>query len=216
MRQSIVLILGLVLAASCSNDPGGEVVSDPTTNKDNPTASWKGSFQGEWRLSYYGAVSEGSVEVGDSTFEFSLPSEYLLPRLGLVDEASRRYYPDEPFYQTTSEYIYDDSSQRLRYTIQGYSAEAIYAYVSASPFYLGVKADGVSYRIGLYGEKEQSTAVFDIATGLWRLALIIDKIVIVNQSTGRQIVVKAIDEKRSPEKSAWQLVFRAARRIGEP
>ena len=214
MKQLFVLVTGLLLMVACSNDHNDDVISIPTEiSDDGSTVSWKGNFEGEWRLSYYGATCDGNVEVNDSMFVFQLPSEYVLPRLGIVNELTKSYYPNEPFYTTTSGYTYLKNTQHLRFTIQGYSKEAIYSMISDDPLSFGVKADGTDYRIDLKGVKEQPTAVFDMDSGLWTLALTIDEITINNLSTGREIVVTAIDENRSADKSAWLLVFRARKRI---
>lgn len=212
MKQFFVLVTGLLLMAACSKDHDDEIMTPTDVSEEHSDVSLKGNFEGEWRLSYYGATCEGKVEVNDSMFVFELPSEYVLPRLGIVSDLTKTYYPDEPFYTTTSGYTYLKNTQRLRFALQGYSSEAIYSMISPSPLSFGVKADGTDYRIDLKGVKEQPTAVFDIRSGLWTLALTIDEISINNLSTGREIVVTAIDEKRSADKSAWLLVFRAAKR----
>ena len=77
---------------------------------------------------------------------------------------------------------------------------------------LGVKADGVDYIISMTGIKEQPSAVFDVNTGLWTMAVPIDQVTVTNEKTGAKMSFAYLDEQ-APERSAWLLVFRATKKI---
>jgi len=211
------------MITSCSKDTVEDGAQKPPVDETYGTLSPFGIFEGEWRLSKYGQTCEGEIVVSDNAIiMFDLPADYLLPRLGLVDETTKARYSDEPFYTTTAGYTYSNTNQSMSYTLQGYSDVITYSTISeienaytskaAKAFSFGVMADGMSYRIDLIAVKDEPTAVFDIKTGLWTIGLPIDKITIINLTTGRQIPIETLDEK-VPEKSAWTFIFRAARKI---
>ena len=76
----------------------------------------------------------------------------------------------------------------------------------------GVKADDVDYRLSLVGVKEQPSAVYDFSSGLWRVAIPIDKVSVYNRKTGVKISIAMLDEDK-PGNSAWLFVFRAKKKI---
>ena len=75
-----------------------------------------------------------------------------------------------------------------------------------------IKVDGVDYNIDLIGIKEKPTAVFDINTKLWTVAIPIDQVSVYSHLSQKQIDAAYLDEER-PEKSAWLFIFRATRKI---
>ena len=218
----ILLCVGMALAVSCSKDNLNDYEGLPTQTVESEYVTPFGTFEGEWQLSKYGKTCLGEIEVDADKIVFDIPADYLLPRLGFVSETSKAAYPDEPFYTTTSDYTYSNTSQVMQYSTLGYSSTAIYiqneSIVNESipkeenGVSFGVKADDVDYNICLVGIKEQPTAVFDRSSNLWKLAIPIDKATIYNRKTGVQRSIAILDED-APDKSAWLFVFRAQRRI---
>ena len=216
----ILLSLGMMLCVSCSKNKDYDFVSQsiPTQNENTPY----GTFEGEWQLSKYGKTCPGTIVVDSNQIRFDVPADYLLPRLGLVDATTKAEHPDEPFYTTTSDYTYSKTSQIMRYSTLGYSTTALYIQNDGfdsqnipqveKSFSFGVKADDTDYTVSLISIKEEPTAVFDLATSLWKLAIPIDKASIYNRQTGAQMTVIMLDQE-SPDKSAWLFVFRAKKKI---
>ena len=235
-RRLILICLAALLILSCSKDSMSDYEPRVTEeNNDTP----KGTFEGLWKLSKYGLRYEGTIEVSDSAITFDLPADYLLPRLSLRDSVLKAdVTTDEPIVKAESDYTYYNTMQTLKFVQQGYSSDVFYTTInSTSNIYttldclvevggqtfalpkpeektisLGVKVGGVDYRIDLLGSKEQPSAVFDANTGLWTIALPIDKATIYNLTTGRQIIVRYVDEE-VPYRSAWLMVFRATSKI---
>ena len=211
----IFICVGMMLAVSCSKDQlDGDLSSLPTQVETEDYKTPYGTFEGEWQLSKYGKTCPGEIEVRTDEIIFNLPADYLVPRLGFVSEKTKADHPDEPFYTTTSDYTYFDTSQTMRYSMLGYSTEALYIKnenVDQGGISVGVRADDVDYSLNLIGIKEQPSAVFDISSGLWKLAIPIDKATIYNRKTGVQMSISMLDVN-APEKSAWLFVFRAKKR----
>ena len=113
--------LGMALFASCSKD---EIYDGEASQVIVNTPF--GTYEGEWQLSKYGKTCPGTIEVDSNQIRFDVPADYLLPRLGLVDETTKAEHPDEPFYTTTSDYTYSETSQIMRYSTLGYSTTALY------------------------------------------------------------------------------------------
>lgn len=222
MKKSrlILLCLGMAFLVSCSKDDT-DTVTVPINPSENNTTPY-GTFEGEWQLSKYGKTCPGTIEVDSDKIIFDLPADYLLPRLGLVDETSKAAHPNEPFFTTQSEYTYYRTTQVMRFSTLGLSEDAIYIKNESvdnvvaphgfnSPLFY-VKVDGVDYELNLIGLKEQPSGLFDITTGLWKLSIPIDKIMIYNTMKFTQMSILALDED-APDKSAWLFVFRAKRKI---
>ena len=222
MRRSrlILLCLGMAFLVSCSKDDTDNVTVpiDPSENNTTPY----GTFEGEWQLSKYGKTCPGTIEVDSDKIVFDLPADYLLPRLGLVDETSKAAHPNEPFFTTQSDYTYFNTTQVMRFSTLGLSEDAIYIKNESvdnvvaphgfnSPLFY-VKADGVDYELNLIGLKEQPSGIFDNNTGLWKLSIPIDKVAIYSHKTHSQMSILVLDEE-APDKSAWLFVFRAKKKI---
>lgn len=213
----ILLCMGMMLAFSCSKE---EDYTSETQHNNNIITPY-GIFEGGWQLSKYGRDVTGEIKVDSDQIIFDVPADYLLYRLGLVNEDSKSVYPDEPFFKTTSDYTYYNTTQVMRYSELGYSATSIYIKNesidnqmtpfgnNALSFY--VKADDTDYCISLAGIKEQPSGVFDNITGQWKLAIPIDKAVIYNKKTAMQFTIIMLDED-TPDESAWLLVFRGYRK----
>lgn len=210
--------LGMALFVSCSKD---EKMYDEEASQMIVNTPF-GTYEGEWQLSKYGKTCPGTIEVDSNQIRFDVPADYLLPRLGLVDATTKAEHPDEPFYTTTSDYTYSETSQIMRYSTLGYSTTALYIQNEGfdcrdipqeeNSFSFNVKADETKYTVSLFSIKEEPTAVYDLTTSLWKLAIPIDKASIYNRQTGAEMTVLMLDEE-APDKSAWLFVFRAKKKI---
>ena len=221
MKRSglILLCLGMAFLVSCSKD---DTDNDHISDDRAQIATPYGTFEGEWQLSKYGKTCPGTIKVDSDQIIYDLPVDYLLPRLGLVDETSKAAHPDEPFFTTTSDYTYSNITQVMTFSTLGLSADAIYIQnesidnlTAPHDFNLtsfNVRADDINYTLNLIALKEQPSGIFDNNTGLWKLSIPIDKVAIVNQKTQAQMSILVLDEE-APDKSAWLFVFRAKRKI---
>ena len=189
----------------------GQIVSD-------------GIFEGEWRLSKYGKTCEGRIEVKGDQIVFDIPADYLFPRLAIVSDKRKAMYPEEPLFDSNFGLSYFNTRQTMNCSTQGVSKEANYYEIhnmmggesenASFNFYptFDIKVDDVEYNISLIGIKEKPTAVFDINTKLWTVAIPIDQVSVFSHLSQEQITSAYLDKER-PEKSAWLLVFRATKRI---
>lgn len=209
----ILFVLVMVIVVSCSKAED-EVINRPYEDIMEDLSTYYGTFEGDWQLSKYGKTCSGEIEVKANEIVFDLPADYLLPKLGLVSEKSKADHLDEPFFTTASDYTYFNTSQTMLYSMLGYSTDAIYMKNDQGDDGLsfGVKADDVDYRLSLVGVKEQPSAVYDFSSGLWRVAIPIDKATIYNRKTDVQISIALLNED-TPETSAWLLVFRTKKKI---
>ena len=233
MRRIRILLLGvgMAVALSCSKDdiddhhdaPFPQSAENDTTVISDQIVS-DGIFEGEWRLSKYGKTCEGRIEVKGDQIVFDIPADYLFPRLAIVSDKRKAMYPEEPLFDSNSGLSYFNTKQTMNCSTQGVSKEAnYYGMINFSGdqsetalFYnyptFDIKVDGVDYHISLIGIKEKPTAVFDINTKLWTVAIPIDQVSVFSHLSQEQITSAYLDEER-PEKSAWLLVFRATKRI---
>ena len=211
-----ILCLGMAFFLSCSED---ETNTTPVYIEITPY----GTFEGEWQLSKYDETCPGTITVCPDSILFDMPAEYLLPRLGLVNETSKADHPKAPFFWPKSDYTYSRITQKMFYSILGYSTETIYIKNekidnlawpynnNKSRFY--VYADGVEYEVTLTGIKEQPSGVFNNVTGQWMLAIPIDHVTIFNNDKWTKVDMSflMLDED-APDKSAWLLVFKGFRK----
>ena len=229
-KYGLILIgVGLAMVMSCSKehldgDMAAELYSPENKTVVSNQVDAVGTYEGEWRLSKYGMTCTGQIEVTADRIMFDVPADYLVPRLALYDETKKAAYPEEPLFMDNAQREYFHTSQVMRSSTQGYSTDAAYSQlanvVAESPdappgdfsLLLGVKADGVDYIISMTGIKEQPSAVFDVNTGLWTMAVPIDQVTVTNEKTGAKMSFAYLDEQ-APERSAWLLVFRATRKI---
>lgn len=216
----ILLCMSMMLALSCSKEEDYTATSQENIEATTPY----GIFEGAWQMSKYGRDIAGEIKVDADQIIFDVPVDYLLYRLGLVNEDSKSTYPNEPFFTTTSGYTYYNTTQVMRYSVLGYSATSIYIENESidnqtsqtipsehNALSFNVKADDVDYTINLVGIKEQPTGVYDNITGQWQLAIPIDKVTILNRKTVVQYTILMLDED-APDKSAWLLVFKGFRK----
>ena len=231
-KYGLILIgVGLAMVMSCSKehldgDMAAELYSPENKTVVSNQVDAMGTYEGEWRLSKYGLTCTGQIEVSSYIISFDVPVDYLVPRLALYDETKKAAYPEEPLFMDNAQREYFHTSQVMRRLTQGYSSDAAYSQLANSvaessdipsppgdfALFLGVKADGADYVISMTGIKEQPSAVFDVSTGLWTMAIPIDQVTITNLNTSAQMSFAYLDEE-APEKSAWLLVFRATRKI---
>lgn len=214
-----ILCLGMAFVLSCSED---ETNTPPVYTEITPY----GTFEGEWQLSKYDETCPGTITVYPDSIVFDMPAEYLIPRLGLVNETSKADHPKVPFFWTKSDYTYSRTTQKMFYSVLGYSTESIYIknevmrnmvdmLSKTNSTWFFAYADGVEYQIWLDGLKEQPSGVFNNVTGQWMLAIPIDMVTIFNGDiwvkTNVNISIALLDED-APDKSAWLLVFKGFRK----
>lgn len=211
--ELFILCLGMVFFLSCSED---ETYTTPVYTEITPY----GTFEGEWQLSKYDETCPGTITVYPDSILFDMPAEYLLPRLGLVNETSKANHPKLSFFWPKSEYIYATITQKMFYSIFGYSTESIYIkneimrnqvdWLSKTNYtWFYVYADDVPYLVWLDSIKEQPSGVFNNVTGQWTLAIPIDQIEI---SSYNNIMSFLMLDEDAPDKSAWLLVFKGFRK----
>ena len=224
-RLGIVLLsLGMVFSVSCTKNMDEDLGTQEEPSSTPDAKVPYGTYEGEWKLSKYGLKCSGRIEVSNNRIDFEMPADYLIPRLDLVNEKTKAAYPDEPFFNTTSDYMYYNTQQVMLCSTQGYSSEANYIELTKESLdnqpssqgknvlSLSAKVNDVEYEIRMYAIKEQPTAVFDMNVGLWTMAIPIDVVVVHSTKTGTDISSAYLDEK-TPDKSAWLFVFRATRKI---
>jgi len=232
MRRYIIMLLvvGMAVVMSCSKDDIDDHPTQIPQQSENDTTAISdlitssGIFEGEWRLSKYGKTCEGRIEANGDKIIFDIPADYLFPRLNIITDDRKAMYPEETLFTSNSAPSYFNTSQTMYCSTQGFSKEATYYEVmnivgegSEKVLFnnyptFDIKIDDVEYNIGLIGIKEKPTAVFDINTKLWTVAIPIDQVSIYSHLSYGQINSVYLDEE-APDKSAWLLVFRARKKI---
>ena len=222
--------MGLAVITSCSKDN----IDDETGPIFNPQAddtsallAHEGTFEGEWKLSKYETTCKGQIQVRGDVIGFDVPADYLFPRFMLDSEKKRVEYPDEPIFKSSVNMEYIGTVQLMACSLQGYSDDATYsqlnntgggnaegenAYTTIGDIEFGVMVEGVEYHIVLLGIKEKPTAVYDVNTGLWTIAIPIDEAKITNRKTGTPISIVFLDEE-APGRSAYLFVFKATKKL---
>ena len=228
----ILISVGLAFTMSCSKDSidNGSFVSETLPKNDttqtviSDLVTPYGTYEGEWQLSKYGLTCEGQIVVEEGRILFDVPADYLVPRLAIYDDTQKAQYPEEPIFVNTLYHEYLNTCQVMNWSALGYSLDTWYMQMKNElsgsddtpagdhALLIGVKVDDVEYSLSMIGIKEQPTAVYDENTGLWTMAIPIDKVTIINMKTGQQISFAYLD-KEAPERSAWLFVFRAKRKI---
>ena len=228
--EIVLLCMGLAVITSCSKDN----IDDETGPIFNPQAddtsallAHEGTFEGEWKLSKYEMTCKGQIQVRGDLIYFDVPADYLFPRFMLDSEKKRVEYPDEPIFKSSVNMEYIGTVQLMACSLQGYSDDATYsqlnntgggnaegenAYTTIGDIEFGVMVEGVEYHIVLLGIKEKPTAVYDVNTGLWTIAIPIDEAKITNRKTGTPISIVFLDEE-APGRSAYLFVFKATKKL---
>lgn len=203
MKQGSILLLGLVLMASCSKD--SDVYNRDYGLADTPVEQQlMGVFEGEWIYEDY-APAKGTIkEDGNLHFLLDFPCEMVFGNI--LDGMRRNYllHPEEEKTNadsignifTASTYSYSDPEQTITYKMSGASSEAIYASATLVEnhftnvktqldFSFGVIADGHKYQIDLINSKNEINAVFDLMTKLWTLVYRFRTMRIIDLDNGR-------------------------------
>ena len=225
----IFLSMGLAVITSCSKGNIDDDIVPFTPHMDETSAllAHEGTFEGEWKLSKYEMTCKGQIQVRGDLIAFDVPADYLFPRFMLDSEKKRLEYPDEPIFKSSVNIEYFNTKQVMICSLQGYSDDATYsqlnntgsgnaegenAYTTTGDIAFDVKVEGVEYHIVLLGIKEKPTAVYDVNTGLWTVAIPIDETKITNRKTGTPISIVFLDEE-APGKSAYLFVFKATKKL---
>lgn len=224
----IPLCLGLAMLTSCSKNIDDDIAYIPKVMEETPAVyAYEGTFEGEWKLSKYETTCKGQIQVRGDVIGFDVPADYLFPRFMLDSEKKRVEYPDEPIFKSSVNMEYIGTVQLMACSLQGYSDDATYsqlnntgggnaegenAYTTIGDIEFGVMVEGVEYHIVLLGIKEKPTAVYDVNTGLWTIAIPIDEAKITNRKTGTPISIVFLDEE-APGRSAYLFVFKATKKL---
>ena len=181
MKQGSILLLGLVLMASCSKDTNDDAIT--SEDADIPVQQQlMGVFEGEWFYEDY-APAKGTIEVDRNNIQMDFPCEMvfgnILDRIQKYDFLNPEEENIHAWAATT--YSYSDPEQSITYRMSGASSEAIYAsstlvdnhftdVKTQLDFSFGVIADdGHKYQIDLIKSTNEINAVFDLTTKLWTL-----------------------------------------------
>ena len=226
--EIILLSMGLAVITSCSKNIDDDIAYIPKVMEETPAVyAYEGTFEGEWKLSKYEMTCKGQIQVRGDLIYFDVPADYLFPRFMLDSEKKRIEYPDEPIFKSSVNIEYFNTKQVMIFSLQGYSDDATYselnntgggnaegenAYTTIGDIEFGVMVEGVEYHIVLLGIKEKPTAVYDVNTGLWTIAIPIDEAKITNRKTGTPISIVFLDEE-APGRSAYLFVFKATKKL---
>lgn len=181
MRHGSILLLGLVLMASCSKDTNDDAIT--YEDADIPVQQQlMGVFEGEWIYEDY-APAKGTIEVDRNNIQMDFPCELVFGHI--LDRIQRHDFlnPEEKNMLVWADktYSYSDPEQTITYRMSGASSEAIYASATLVDnhftnvktqldFSFGVIADdGHKYQIDLINSTNEINAVFDLTTKLWTL-----------------------------------------------
>lgn len=190
MKQGSILLLGLVLMASCSKDTN-DVALDYYVADMPVEQHLMGVFEGEWFYEDYAPV-KGTIEVDGNNIQMDFPCElvfgHILDRIQRYDflnpeEKNMLVWADKTYSDSDPEQTiaYSDPEQTIAYRMSGASSEAIYASATLVDnhftdvktqldFSFGVIADdGHKYQIDLINSTNEINAVFDLTTKLWTL-----------------------------------------------
>ena len=196
MKQGSILLLGLVLMASCSKDTNYDALT--YENADIPVQQQlMGVFEGEWFYEDY-APAKGTIKVDGNNIQMDFPCELvfrnILDRMQRYDFFNSEEGNTHAWDETT--YSYSDPEQTITYKMSGASSEAIYASATLVEnhftnvktqldFSFGVIADGHKYQIDLINSKNEISAVFDLMTKLWTLVYRFRTMRIIDLENGR-------------------------------
>ena len=199
IKTGFGLLLGMMLLVSCSQDTS--VISE--LNKSLDQLSAMGIYDGEWRVdtrSY--VVGEGKLTVRKDSIEFVLPEEYIISSgIRLWNDNLDSTLAQELLFSSSSEVEYYGIVQHVHYTWEGSSSNAYYSeLVSLSNNSVGAPVYGVysfkvrfrstpyktDYRVDLL-LSDKATAMYDVNTKMWTIMIPLDKIVVVNLKSGKNV-----------------------------
>ena len=225
MKQGSILLLGLVLMASCSKDTNYDALT--YENADIPVQQQlMGVFEGEWFYEDY-APAKGTIKVDGSQIQMDFPCEMVF---GNILDRIQKYdflNPEEENIHawTATTYSYSDPEQTIAYRMSGASSEAIYASATLVDnhftdvktqldFSFGVIADdGHKYQIALINSTNEINAVFDLTTRLWTLVYRFKTVRITDLENGMTIDITT--EQLVPDgkdRDSQTIVFKAKER----
>ena len=214
MRHGSILLLGLVLMASCSKDTN-DVDLDYYVTDIPVEQHLMGVFEGEWFYEDY-APAKGTIEVDGNNIQMDFPCELVFGNILNI----------HAFAETT--FSYSDPEQTITYRMSGASSEAIYASATLVDnhftdvktqldFSFGVIADdGHKYQIDLINSTNEINAVFDLTTKLWTLVYRFKTVRITDLDNGGTFDITS--EQLVPDggdRDSQTIIFKAKERKGQ-
>lgn len=227
MRHGSILLLGLVLMASCSKDTNDDAIT--SEDADIPVQQQlMGVFEGEWIYEDY-APAKGTIEVDRNNIQMDFPCELVFGHI--LDRIQRHDFlnPEEKNMLVWADktYSYSDPEQTITYKMSGASSEAIYASATLVDnhftdvktqldFSFGVIADdGHKYQIDLINSTNEINAVFDLTTKLWTLVYRFKTVRITDLDNGRTFDITS--KQLVPDggdRDSQTIIFKAKERKG--
>lgn len=225
MRHGSILLLGLVLMASCSKDTNDDAII--SEDADIPVQQQlMGVFEGEWFYEDY-APAKGTIEVDRNNIQMDFPCELVFGHI--LDRIQKHDFLNQEeknmLVWADKTYSYSDPKQTITYKMSGASSEAIYASATLVDnhftdvktqldFSFGVIADdGHKYQIALINSTNEINAVFDLTTRLWTLVYRFKTIRITDLENGMTIDITT--EQLVPDgkdRDSQTIVFKAKER----
>lgn len=224
MKHGSILLLGLVLMASCSKDTNDDAIISEVA--DIPAEQYlMGVFEGEWFYEDY-ASAKGTIEVDRNNIQMDFPCELVFGHI--LDRIQRHDFLNQEeknmLVWADKTYSYSDPEQTITYRMSGASSEAIYASATLVEnhftnvktqldFSFGVIADGHKYQIDLINSTNEINAVFDLTTRLWTLVYRFKTVRITDLENGMTIDITT--EQLVPDgkdRDSQTIVFKAKER----
>lgn len=225
MKHGSILLLGLVLMASCSKDTNDDAIT--SEDADIPVQQQlMGVFEGEWFYEDY-APAKGTIEVDRNNIQMDFPCELVFGHI--LDRIQRHDFLNQEeknmLVWADKTYSYSDPEQTITYKMSGASSEAIYASATLVDnhftnvktqldFSFGVIADdGHKYQIDLINSTNEINAVFDLTTRLWTLVYRFKTVRITDLENGMTIDITT--EQLVPDgkdRDSQTIVFKAKER----
>lgn len=226
MKHGSILLLGLVLMASCSKDTNDDAII--SEDADIPVQQQlMGVFEGEWFYEDY-APAKGTIEVDRNNIQMDFPCELVFGHI--LDRIQRHDFLNQEeknmLVWADKTYSYSDPEQTITYKMSGASSEAIYASATLVEnhftnvktqldFSFGVIADGHKYQIDLINSTNEINAVFDLTTRLWTLVYRFKTVRITDLENGMTIDITT--EQLVPDgkdRDSQTIIFKAKERKG--
>ena len=226
MRHGSILLLGLVLMASCSKDTNDDAITSEVADTDIPVEQYlMGVFEGEWFYEDY-ASAKGTIEVDRNNIQMDFPCELVFGHI--LDRIQKHDFLNQEeknmLVWADKTYSYSDPEQTITYKMSGASSEAIYASATLVEnhftnvktqldFSFGVIADGHKYQIDLINSTNEINAVFDLTTRLWTLVYRFKTVRITDLENGMTIDITT--EQLVPDgkdRDSQTIVFKAKER----
>ena len=227
MKHGSILLLGLVLMASCSKDTNDDAIT--SEDADIPVQQQlMGVFEGEWFYEDY-APAKGTIEVDRNNIQMDFPCELVFGHI--LDRIQRHDFLNQEeknmLVWADKTYSYSDPEQTITYKMSGASSEAIYASATLVEnhftnvktqldFSFGVIADdGHKYQIALINSTNEINTVFDLTTKLWTLVYRFKTVRITDLDNGRTFDITS--KQLVPDggdRDSQTIIFKAKERKG--